>query len=341
MLGTDDQEVRTLRAGDHRVAYTVVGAGPPVVLGGWWCAHLLLNWQDPRFRQFLAPLAARHTIIRFDAPGTGAAEEGVPPATVEEEVALLAGVADALGLARFGLIGASSGAAAAAAFAATRPERVERLVLYGSFARGDEIATAAARAALLDVVTHHWGLGSRVLADLFVPGSSADERDDFARFQRRSARPEQAARSLADSYRTDVTQYLTRIRVPTGVLHRRGDRAVPFALGADMARRIRGAALVPLSGVDHFPWRGDMTAVAEAMLRGLGHRLPDRPAPAAISHREREILALVAQGLTDAQIAERLTLSPHTVHRHVANARIKLGVRSRAAAAAAMGAAGG
>lgn len=340
MLGTDDQEVRILRAGGHRVAYAVVGAGPPVVLGGWWCAHLELNWQDPRFRRFLAPLAARHSIIRFDPPGTGASDGGDTPATVQDEAALLAGVVDALGLARVGLIGASSGAAGAAAFAAERPEQVERLVLYGSFARGAEIATAAARAALLDVVTHHWGLGSRVLADLFVPGASPAERDDFARFQRRSAGAGQAARSLAASYRTDVTEHLPRVRVPTRVIHRRGDRAVPFALGADVARRIRGATLVPLDGVDHFPWRGDTAAVTDAMLRGLGHRLPDRPEPAAVTDREREILALVAVGLTDGQIAERLTLSPHTVHRHVANARIKLGVRSRAAAAAALGAAG-
>lgn len=238
MLGTDDQEVRILRAGGHRVAYAVVGAGPPVVLGGWWCAHLELNWQDPRFRRFLAPLAARHSIIRFDPPGTGASDGGDTPATVQDEGA------------------------------------------------------------------------------------------------------EQAARSLAASYRTDVTEHLPRVRVPTRVIHRRGDRAVPFALGADVARRIRGATLVPLDGVDHFPWRGDTAAVTDAMLRGLGHRLPDRPEPAAVTDREREILALVAVGLTDGQIAERLTLSPHTVHRHVANARIKLGVRSRAAAAAALGAAG-
>jgi pimeloyl-ACP methyl ester carboxylesterase/DNA-binding CsgD family transcriptional regulator len=340
VLGIDDQVVRTLRVAGSTVACAVIGEGPPVVMGGWWCAHVQLNWQDPLFRSFLTPLAARHTIIRYDRPGTGASDpDATVPFTVDAEAAVLAGVVDALGLSRFGLVGASSGAATAVAFTAERPQQVSRLVLYGSFARGADIAPEAGRRALLDVVATHWGIGSRLLADVFVPGSTAKERADFARFQRRSATRDQATRSLAASYLVDVTERLPRVRVPTHVVHRRHDRAVPFTLGVDVARRIRRATLIPLDGIDHFPWRGDAAAVVDAMLRGLGHRIPDRPGPIGpdgITEREREILALVAAGLTDGQIAERLTLSPHTVHRHIANARAKLGVRSRAAAAAAL-----
>ena len=65
---------------------------------------------------------------------------------------------------------------------------------------------------------------------------------------------------------------------------------------------------------------------------------PLRPGPAApatgsaLTAREVEVLRLVAQGLSDAQIARRLIVSPHTVHRHVANVRTKLALPSRAAA---------
>lgn len=341
MLAIEDQVVRTARVAGDTVAYSIVGDGPPVLIGGWWCSHLELNWQDPLLRGFFSRLAERHSIIRYDRPGTGMSTSAGPiPLRVPDEVAVLAGLVEALGLSRLDLIGASSGAAAAIAYAGRRPPQLGRLVLYGSFARGRDIASEAARDALLEVVATHWGLGSRLLADVFVPGSSPKERDAFARFQRRSATREQAGQLLAAAYRTDITDEAARVRVPTSVIHRRDDRAVPFALGVDVAHRIQRATFEPLDGIDHFPWRGDAVAVADAMLRGLGHHVPAHPdpaGPAAVTEREREVLALVVAGLTDQQIAERLTLSHNTVHRHIANARTKLGVRSRAAAAAALG----
>ncbi len=340
MPGIEDQIVRTTRVAGDTVAYSVIGDGPPVVVGGWWGSHLRLNWQDGLIREFFGLLAARNTIVRYDRPGTGASgPDGSMPRTLDDEVAVMAAVIDDLGLGRLALIGASSGAATAAVYASTRPGRVDRLVLYGGFARGADIAPEPARAAMLEVIATHWGVGSRLLADVFVPGAATEERDAFARLQRQTATREQAARSLSASYSVDATEHLARLRTPTTVIHRRDDRAVPFALGADLARRIKGSTFVALDGVDHFPWRGDAAGVVDAMLRGLGHRIPPRrpvPGPESITGREREILALVAAGLTDAQIAERLTVSPHTVHRHIANARAKLGVRSRSAAAATM-----
>jgi pimeloyl-ACP methyl ester carboxylesterase/DNA-binding CsgD family transcriptional regulator len=340
MLGVADQLVRHVEVLGQDVAYSVVGDGPPVVIGGWWCSHLTLNWEDPAFRGYISRIAEKHRVVRYDRPGTGvSAPGGRPPADLAEEVAVVAGLLDALGLERIDVIGASSGAATAASYAAEHPERVAHLVLYGAFARGTEIAPEAARTAMLDAIAAHWGLGSRLLADVFVPGASNAEREEFAAFQRQSASPQLARESLAASYRLDATAAMDTLKVPTTVLHRRDDRAVPFALGVDVARRIRHARFVALEGEDHFPWRGNGEAVADETLRALGHHVPHRPSapgPAALTAREREVLKLVAEGLTDAQIGERLVLSPHTVHRHVANARVKLGVRSRAAAAAAL-----
>jgi pimeloyl-ACP methyl ester carboxylesterase len=159
------------------------------------------------------------------------------PGTVDEELAVLVALIEETGHERVSLVGASAGCAVASAYAAQAPERVDRLVLYGGYARGADIASPSARDTLLGVVEQHWGLGSRVLADLFLPHGTGDERAAFATFQRRSASRETAARSLRAVYEFDSTGHLGRVTVPTLVLHRRSDRAIPFALGRDLADR--------------------------------------------------------------------------------------------------------
>ncbi|WP_353808666.1 alpha/beta fold hydrolase [Agromyces sp. SYSU T00194] len=339
-----DQLVRYAVVGGRQVAWSAIGSGPPLVLGGWWCSHLVLDWEHAEFRSLVSELAAHRTVIRYDRPGGGASgHDDPPPADLDAELALLEGVVDlAVGAGPVTMFGVSSGGAVSSLFAARHPDRVDALVMYGAFANGHDIAPPHARQGLLDVIGTHWGFGSRVLADLFLPEASAEERDAFVAYQRRSASRESAAASMSELYDFDSTGHLGRVQAPTLVLHRREDRAIPFALGADVASRIPRARFVELHGLDHFPWRGDRRAVTAAALRFLGVDVPEvRPeasaGPAAtstLSPREQEVLRLVARGRTDQQIAEALVLSPHTVHRHLANIRTKLGVPSRAAAAA-------
>ena len=237
----------------------------------------------------------------------------------------------------------SAGGPIAARYAAEHPRQVERLVLYGSYLNGAAIGDPAAREMLVSLIRRHWGLGSRVLADVLIPGATAAERDEFVALQRDSGPAELAARSLEATYTFNIEDSVGDIRSPTAVLHRKNDRAIPFELGRRLAARIPGATFITLQGADHLPWYGDAGAVARAALEFAG---VDRPAgrdrgtdgPRAtdtdLSARELEVLRLVAAGLSDAEIAQRLVLSPHTVHRHVANIRTKLRLPSRAAAAA-------
>ena len=337
----EDQVVRHAGVGGRSVAWSSYGSGPDLVIGGWWSSHLALDWEDEAFRRFVGLLARRHRVVRYDRPGTGLSDRGDPPRDRDEEVAVLAGLVDALGADRVHLLGASSGCPVAATYAADHPDRVDRLVLYGGYARGADIAAPATRESMVGLVEAHWGLGSRVLADVFLPGANAREREGFARFQRRSASREAAAAALRSVYELDASDRLAAVGAPTLVLHRRGDGAIPFALGRDLAERIPRARFVELSGNEHFPWRGDTASVSDAVELFLEGRDPSagvRP-PVVSGHpmltdRELEVLRLVAEGRTDAEIARALVLSSHTVHRHVANIRTRLDVPSRAAAAA-------
>jgi pimeloyl-ACP methyl ester carboxylesterase/DNA-binding CsgD family transcriptional regulator len=323
------------------LAYEVRGAGPPLVAPAWWVSHLELDWQSPNVRRFWEGVAKNFTLIRYDRIGVGMSDRDVRDSdlTLDGEVAMLRALLDELGLDRVSLIGGSSGSCTAIAFAAAFPERVERLVLYGSYPRGDVLTAPGVSDAIVAAVQAHWGLGARLLSDIFLGGADAAEQERFARLQRESATAETAAALLRLVYRLDVRDRLPLVRQPTHVVHRRNDRAVPYAFGREVAAAIPGATFIPLQGSSHFPWHGDVDSVVRACRQALA---PQRPAPSdagerepvLLSSREREILACVARGLGDREIAEQLLLSPHTVHRHVANIRRKLGSPSRTAAVA-------
>src|SRR4051794_19954201 len=334
------QEIRFLTFAGRRVAYSAVGSGPALVAPAWWISHLELDWADPRFRALWETVGSGYRLVRYDRLGVGVSDREVrdEDLTLDAEVALLQAVLDALALEKVPLVGGSSGGCAAIAFAARHPERVERLLLYGAYADGAAVATSELREAIVGTVRSHWGLGSRMLADMFLGDTDRAEQEQLARYQRAAASAETAALLLERVYRNDVRDELAQVRAPTFVAHRRGDRAIPYALGRELAAGIPGARLVPLDGNAHFAWAGDSRAVARALRSALAPepraRLSGEPAAVLLSQREREVLALVADGLSDQEIAEQLVVSHHTVHRHVANIRNKLGRGSRAAAVA-------
>ena len=109
------------------------------------------------------------------------------------------------------------------------------------------------------------GTGSRLLADVWVPGADADARERFARLQRAAAGPEVAAAMLEAVYATDMREVLLRVAVPALVVHRRADRAMPFEQGRELAALLPDARLVALDGDLHPPWLGDSEAVLGAL----------------------------------------------------------------------------
>jgi pimeloyl-ACP methyl ester carboxylesterase/DNA-binding CsgD family transcriptional regulator len=335
-----DLAIRFLSFDRHRVAYAVIGDGPPLVAPAWWVSHLELDWGDRSFRSFWQLVGAGHAVVLYDRPGVGMSDReiGAHELTLDNEVGLLSAVLNELNLKQTTLIGGSSGGCTAVSFAARYPERVDRLLLYGAYAHGPSIAAPGVRDAIVSTVRSHWGLGSRVLADIFLGEADSSDLERFGRLQRESATADTAVALLEMIYRNDVRSELERVETPTVVVHRRGDRAIPYEQGRALAAGIRGARLIPLDGSAHLPWAGDGGSVARALRSFLAPteaiRVDGEPADALLSAREREVLSLVANGLTDGEIAEQLVLSQHTVKRHVANIRHKLGQGSRTAAVA-------
>jgi pimeloyl-ACP methyl ester carboxylesterase/DNA-binding CsgD family transcriptional regulator len=323
-----------------RVAYATVGRGPALVVPAAWIGHLEIAWQDPAVRAFYAPIAAYRTLVTYDKPGCGLSDPWPGSQTLDSDLEVLRAVIDHLELDRVDLLGLSMGAPVSLAYAVAHPQAVGRLLLYGGFADGHQVASAEVRAAMIELVRAHWGLGSDVLADIFLPDGTAEAKVRFAELQRRSTTAEVAAELLAQCYEIRVDDLLDRVAAPTLVLHRRDDRAIPYRLGRDLAARIPGARLVSLAGRSHWVVADDAAAVVREVLEFLGASHSALPAaeaegpPATLTARQLQVAALVAGGLTNRQIAGRLGIEERSAEGHVERIRQRLGVRSRAQIAA-------
>jgi len=330
------------------LAYEVHGAGAEtlIVVPGW-VSHLIFDWATPETRAFQERLAATRRVVRYDKRGTGLSERPPGPDTyaLDTRVRDLGAVMDAVGVHRADLFGWSEGGTIALAFAARYPERVARLVIFGAFARslvapdypcGSDPERAAAVSTL---VRSEWGTGSRILTNIFLPEADEARASWFTMWQRMSLTPEAAVLSREANTTVDIRVLLPTIHVPTLVLHRHGD-FLDRGKSVYIAAHLPNARLEKLAGEHHVPFFGDAAAITNAF-NGFLTCAPDRscgrdessPA-AALSPREMEVLRLVAEGLPNRGVAERLSLSVKTVNRHLVNIYMKLGVNTRGAAIA-------
>jgi class 3 adenylate cyclase/pimeloyl-ACP methyl ester carboxylesterase len=252
-----------------RIAYSMVGQGPFLVIPPGWVSHLQLQWEHPSARDYLEKGTRNQTFLFYDKHGCGLSERNRTEFTLESEVRPLEAVIDHLKLKRFALFGFSQGGPIAIAYAIKYPRRVSHLILYDAYARGETISTEELKKSFTSLIRSAWGVGSKALADIFLPGGDVPALKWFARLQREAATAEMAAKLLDLTYSLDVTDLLPRLRVPTLVIHRKGDKAIPFHLGREMASMIPNSRFVPLEGSIHLPFFGD----ADAVLRITGEFL--------------------------------------------------------------------
>jgi pimeloyl-ACP methyl ester carboxylesterase/DNA-binding CsgD family transcriptional regulator len=317
-----------------RIGYATTGSGPPLVYVSGWLGHLELSWALPAERAFYDALADGRTVIRYDKPGCGLSGPFPGPYTMEQELDALRAVIAATGAERFDLVGVSLGAAVAATWAARQPATVSRLVLYGGWAYGPDVAAPEIQRHVLGLVRQHWGLASDLLTDVFAPDADAATRAAFTRYQRDSAGAETACAMLEMAYGIDVLDLLPRIQAPALVLHRDRDRAAPIAQGRRLAEGIPGARFEEVAGRSHLPYIGDARPLTRAIRQFLGLPARHRGAPPTLTARQREVAALIAEGCTNREIGERLGIAERSAEAHVERIRYRMDFRSRSQIAA-------
>ena len=268
------------------IAYQVLGEGSlNLVFCAGFISHLDLQWTNPAITRFFRRLASFGRLALYDKAGTGISDPLDHLSTLEERAEEIRTVMDAAGMERAALFGESEGGPASIVFAATYPERVQALVLYGSFAGrltadltdaerevarayGVDLERLAASARQIDDAIDHWGEGRS--ADLFMPSLAGNRaaRSTMGLYERSAVSPGMA-RALDQSVRQmDVSAVASAVSAPTLVLHRRDDW-IPVGGGRRLADLIPGARFVELEGTDHAYFTQDADALLDETQRFL------------------------------------------------------------------------
>lgn len=316
-----------VRSGNVHIAYQVLGEGPAEMV------HVLpfatpveVGWELPQIARWWTRIGAFSRSIIFDQRGVGSSDRPEAPPTLDEQVDDLAAVIDAVGAERFALAAYSQSSPVGIAYAARHPERVTALVLYAATARVmhapdyPEGRSALQARAWVRSLADGWGNGGTL--DENQPSVAADPavREWIARAERTLGSPAMAVKMAQALGAIDVRDLARTLRVPTLVLHRREDPAIPFAQGEWLARNVPEARFIPLEGRDHALYFGDTSVALQEIEEWVTGRRP--------IHRPERILTTlmftdianstqIAAALGDAEWEHRLTRHDAAIRREL------------------------
>ena len=327
-----------------RIAVATCGQGPVMLRAAHWLSHCHHDLDSPVWRPWLAAFARQYRFVRYDPRGCGLSDRFVADLSFDAWQTDLNAVAATIADPRFVLLGLSQGGALAIRFALAHPGRVSHLVLLNAYAQGGRVragseAERLEAETLVNFVRIGWGRENpafcQFFTNLFIPGGTAEQHRWWGDLERLTAAPDVAARLLWEMQGIDVTDQARQLRVPTLILHCRDDMRVPFEEGCKLAALIPDARFVPLDSANHvlLPGEPAWTVMHEEIARFLGRDgAPPALRRAALTPTEAQVLDLVAKGLNNRAIAERLGKSEKTVRNQLSVIFDKLGVESRAQA---------
>jgi pimeloyl-ACP methyl ester carboxylesterase/DNA-binding CsgD family transcriptional regulator len=316
-----------LHEGTH-VAFAVTGSGPLLLFDVGRAHHLEVFWRHPAYRLLVQRLSQRFTVVRWDRPGFGLSDRRGADLSLEGDRALVERLVTHLGAERAAILAAGDGGPGMLRFAASHPDRVSRLALFGTAADGRALLRELPSAALEPLSGASAPAIHEVVATALARGSGAELSSWLAGALQASADVSQMAALIAAGGGGDATDDAALVRAPALVLHRAGDTVTDPQLGRQLAARIPHAAFAPVEGQSHLVYGGDTDLLLASLLPFLTEGVEGAPKP--LSERELEVAQMVTLGLTNAEIGRRLAIRRRTVDSHLEHIRAKLGVRSRA-----------
>jgi class 3 adenylate cyclase len=258
------------RSGDVRIAYQITGNGPfDVVWAPGTMSHLDLDWEIPQRALFFECFSQFCRLIRFDKRGTGLSDRPVKMATLEERTDDIRGVMDDVGIERANIFGVSEGGSMACLFAATYPQRVNSLLVWGAQARWIASPdhpwgqTQDQHDQMIAMIDDDWPSFEYITGPGAGMGKDADPAfiESLSRYMRAAANPSAVYAYEQMNGQIDTRPILPSIQAPTLVMNRTGDPCANVEAARDMASRIPGAKFKEYPGNSHSMMLDDMENV--------------------------------------------------------------------------------
>ncbi|HSF96731.1 MAG TPA: adenylate/guanylate cyclase domain-containing protein [Thermohalobaculum sp.] len=282
MSAKDFPETQYAESGGLSIAYQIWGEGKGnIVLVPGIISHLEYSLENAAYVHWVRELSRIGRLSVFDKRGNGMSDRIAGAPTIDERMRDIEAVMDAAGMERASIIGFSEGGAISIAFAAMRPERVERLIVCGAYAAGRRARGELDGETLERTVAElraNWGKpGGRHVYSAFGPDPA--DREAYERFiseQRMSATPSGIAALFRMAADIDIRPLLPMVKAPTLIVYRR-DEANNARVADPLAEGISGAEQKALPGSHHVPYDGDTDAYVAAIREFITGAAPAAP----------------------------------------------------------------
>ena len=252
---------RYAASGEVNIAYQVMGDGPiDIIMVPGVVSHVEFLHEMPGYTAFLQRLSKFARVTTFDKRGQGLSDRISGAPTLEQRLDDVRAVMDDIGSRRAALLGFSEGGAMSAMFAASYPERVSHLILFGAFIRYADLFGVADPERIIQERMKSWGTGAQIGRVIASKAADPEAVAQFAKFERLAASPGAMKAIQLLNLQIDVGHILRAVRVPTLVLHRATD-PIPVQMGRDFAAQIPGAKYIEYPDGDHAFWSGDVEAL--------------------------------------------------------------------------------
>jgi pimeloyl-ACP methyl ester carboxylesterase/DNA-binding CsgD family transcriptional regulator len=319
-----------------RIATFEMGTGTPLLIAATppW-SHIEREIRIPAVSTWTRDLARDFRVVRYDCRGTGLSDRAPFDLSPEAQVTDMEAVADYYGLGPFAIWGSIGGSPASILFASSHPRRVSHLMLWGAYVTGASVLGIPEFRSMATVLRENWRVYTDMYAQVAFGWPDSETASQYAELMREAITHETMLKGVRQMAAIDVTEAARALRVPTLVMTRRGATISGVAEARSLAGLIPGARLSIIDGSSHAPFLenpADVTAAIRAFVAAPQTRRP--AALASLTHREMQVLQLLAAGRTGKEIAAVLGVSLATAQRHTANIYAKIGARGRVEAVA-------